>query len=504
MPQYLLGLDNGSTVIKAGLYCPETGEEIASAGVKCDHIPGKPGHYERDMDEIFAANVTVIRNVMDKAGIGGKDVFAVATSGHGNGAHLVDADGRPVGHSIEASDSRAADYVAKFYSDGTFEKVHPLNNQALWPGLSCLLLAWMADNEPERVKKARWYFNVGDFVRFRLTGVAAAETTTMSGTGLVNHVVRGYDKELLGLLGIADFAEKLPPLVASTDMEAKITPEAAALTGLAAGTPVAAGLYDIDAASLACKLLEEGVVTVVAGSWANNLFVSRRMIDNKDLFSGMLYAKPEFFLFLEGSPTGSANLEWFVDRFMAAEAEEARKSGASPYAACDAAIRDIPPEESDIVFTPFLYGYNAVRNSRAMFVGMEGLHRREHLIRAVCEGICFSHRWHIDRIGPISGTKPTAARMAGGGAKSPEWVRMYADVLNLPVQVAKAKELGTLGAAMCAGVAAGVFADFESAADRMAKMKDPVLPNPRLTAVYDKKYANYLRAVEASRVYWPQ
>ncbi len=502
MPKFLLGLDNGGTVIKAGLYDADTGVEVASAGERCEHQPGPPGHYERDMEEIYAANTTVIRAVLKNAGVDGKAVAAVATSGHGNGAHFVDEQGKPAGYSIESSDSRAAEYVGRFLTDGTFEKANDLNNQAMWPALSCLLRRCMVVNDPERMRRVRWYFNIGEYVRLRLTGVPGAEITTMSGTGLINHKIRGYDPVLLDYLGIGAFAEKLPPLMESTQIGGSITAEAAAATGLAAGTPVAAGLYDIDAASLACDAMDEGTITVVAGTWANNLFVSKKLVMNRELFSGMVYAKPGYWFHLEGSPTGSANQEWFVERFLQQEVEEAKRNGTSPYATCNAALRDLSPADSDIVFTPFLYGYNAVRDARGMFIGLQGLHRKEHLIRAVCEGVCFSHRWHVDRIRSFIDKPVTVARMAGGAAKSPEWVQMFADVLNLPMQVSDVKELGTLGAAMCAGVAIGLFKDFEAAAERMTRMKEPIQPNPAAVARYEGKYRNYLRALEASKVYW--
>lgn len=501
MAKYLLGLDNGSTVIKAGLYDADTGNEVGSAGEKCDYKPGKPGIFERDMNEIFAANVKAIRALLDKTGVAGGEILAVATSGHGNGAHLVDSAGEPVGNSIEGADSRAAGLVSRFMADGTFDKAHPLNTQALWPALSCLLLSWLAANEPERLKRSRWFMNVGDYVRFRLTGEPGAEITTMSGTGLINHRIGKYDQALLDILGIGEMYGKLPPLLPSAAIGGKVTAEAAGLTGLVAGTPVAAGLYDIDAASLATGLLEEGAVTAVAGSWANNLFITRELVENKDLFSAMFYANPGYWLMLEGSPTGTANLEWLVERFLAAETAEAHAKGESPYAVCDAAMRATAPGDADIIFLPFLYGANAVPNARAAFFGLDGMHRREHVIRAICEGVCFSHRWHIDRIRTFSKVPIGAVRLAGGGAKSPEWVQMYADVLGVPIEVTTAKELGTMGAAMCAGVATGVFADFVAAAARMVRMRDPVRPEEGAVGAYTEKYERYLRAIDAVRVY---
>lgn len=500
MTKYLMGIDNGSTVIKAGIY-DMNGWEVAVAGSGCDVIVPAPGFYERDMDGIWAANASAIRGAIEKAGIDAKDIAAVSMTGHGNGLHLIDANGMPVHNAIEGMDGRAAVYVEKWMQDGTFERVHPKAMQALWPALTACLLAWMTDNKPQALDKARWILTITDYVRYRLTGVANAEITTLSGSGTLNVVASAYDKELLDMMGISGVYDKLPPIVQSTQICGSVTEKAAKETGLAEGTPVVGGMYDIDSAGIAAGMVDETLWNVIAGTWCNNQFVSSKPLRSKDFFSTTVYSKPGYWLMLEGSPTSASNLEWFVREFLQTEKQLAKASGTSVYDICNDAVARTQPDETDIVFVPFLYGSNAGLKAKSVFVGFSGWHKREHVIRAIYEGICFSHRHHIEKLLAVQ-TPPEAVRIAGGAARSPVWVQMFADVLRMPMEVTAASELGTLGAAMCAGVGVKLFDGFDEAARQMVRVTGRIEPDAGTVDIYERKYKLYQKAIESLAGYW--
>lgn len=500
MAKYLMGIDNGSTAIKAGIYDLE-GHEMAVADSVCDVIVPAPGFYERDMAGIWQANAAAIRSAIEKADIRAADIAAVSMTGHGNGLHLIDADGQPVHNAIEGMDGRAATYVEKWMQDGTFERVHPKAMQSLWPALTACLLAWMTDNKPETLEKARWILTITDYVRYRLTGQAHAEITTLSGGGTLNVATSAYEKEMLGEMGISGIYDKLPPVVQSTNICGRVSAQAARDTGLSEGTAVAGGMYDIDSAGIAAGMVDETIWNVIAGTWCNNQYVSQKPLKNKDFFSTTVYAKPGYWLMLEGSPTSASNLEWFVREFLQAEKLQAKAAGASVYDICNDAVRRTEADETDIVFIPFLYGSNAGRKAKAIFVGLEGWHKREHMIRAIYEGICFSHRHHIEKILAVQ-TPPQAVRIAGGAARSDVWVQMFADVLRMPMEMTAATELGTLGAAMCAGVGAGLFRDFDEAVKRMVHVTGRVAPDEAAANIYARKYIMYKKAIESLGNYW--
>jgi L-xylulokinase len=342
---------------------------------------------------------------------------------------------------------------------------------------------------------------VKDYIRFKLTGLAAAELSDMSATSLFNVHDGCYDDEILEILGLGNYRRLLPDLAGSTDLCGKISAEAAGICGLAEGTPVAGGVFDIDAAALATGVTDERRMNVIAGTWCNNQYVSPVPVVSKDVFMTSIFADKKQWLVLEGSATSASNLEWFVSEFMEEERKAADASGKSVYQICDEAVAATDAGDSEIIFVPFLYGSNASLKAKSVFIGLQGYHKRAHVIRAVFEGIVFSHRSHIEKLMKFR-ELPEAARMAGGAVKSEVWVQMFADILGFPMEITFGKELGCMGAAICAAVGVGEYTNLEHAVESMVKLKKRVEPNPDLKEIYDKKYALYKKAIGVLDNYW--
>ena len=212
-PKYLLGIDNGGTVTKAALY-DTAGTELAVSAVKTEMLFPFPGHTEKDLGELWAANVRVISDVMGKARIEARDIAGVAVTGHGNGLYLVDADGKPVYNGINSADSRADSIVEEWYRDGTFERVFPKTCQSIWAAQPVALLSWFRTHDPAVIERSRWILQCKDYIRLRLTGEVYAEVTDSSGTGLLNVRDVRFDPQLLEGFGLSSMKEKLPPCAA--------------------------------------------------------------------------------------------------------------------------------------------------------------------------------------------------------------------------------------------------------------------------------------------------
>jgi len=499
---YLLGIDIGSTVLKAAVFDLK-GKELAVFGELAENFSPKPGFYERDMDDKWNASLCAITEVIKKANIDGKDIVAVSLTGHGNGAHLLDKDKKPVRRTIEGADSRGLPYLEILEKEGYYEKVHPQNMQVLWPALSLVALRWLKENEPESYQKAKYFLTAIDFIRFKLTGELRAEISTMSGTGLINVKEERVDKDMLKLAGIEEAADMIPPLAGSFDEAGKITKEIADQTGLKEGVPVYAGCYDIDAASLATGSIDEKRICVIVGTWANNQYIGQTPIVAKEFFSTTVFSRPGYYLMLEGSPTSASNLEWFIGEFMAEEVKQTEAEGGSVYDLCNQAVVDVKPEDSDLIYLPFIYGSNLNPLAQGSFIGLQGWQNRKHVIRAIYEGICFSHRYHIGKLLKYL-SPPEAARIAGGGAKSDQWAQMFADVLQMPIEITEASELGALGAAICAAVGSGQFSDVEEAVEAMVKTTKVVNPDETKAEVYTQKFNRYLEAADALDGYWKE
>ncbi|WP_353625759.1 FGGY-family carbohydrate kinase [Bacillus sp. JCM 19041] len=316
MENYVLGIDNGGTITKAALYTLN-GKEVGSSSRKTKMIMPQPYHTERDINELWDANVEVIRSVLQTTQIKADQIIGLSITGHGNGVYLTNKQGEPVYNGIISTDNRAKAYVDEWYQDPRFEReILPKTMQSVWAGQPVALLAWLKEHKPEVIKETDYLFMVKDFVRFKLTGKAFVEVTDLSGTNLLNVRDRCYDKELLRFFGLEEMMSKLPPLKESTDRCGYVTKEAAEATGLREGTPIAGGIFDIAASAIASGLVEEDKLCIVAGTWSINEYISKKPVIDKELFMTSIYCLPDYWLTTEASPTSASNLEWFIDHFM--------------------------------------------------------------------------------------------------------------------------------------------------------------------------------------------
>lgn len=502
MPQYLLGIDNGSTMIKAAVFGTD-GQEVSVASRKGDWLSPQPGWSEADMEVLWQLTAEAVREAIGRSGIDPAQIACVACTGHGNGLYLVDAAGRPVRPAIRGSDTRARAYIDRWLADGVDRAIRPKTMQAIWPAQPNALLAWMRDHEPESLRRAAASLTCKDYLRLRLTGEIWQERTDISGCSLINVGTGDYDPEVLAAFGIADLRHLLPPLKRSEDLCGAVTPAAAAATGLAPGTPVAGGMFDIDACGLASGMVDETQLCMIVGTWGNNQYISRTPVVDDAVFMTTCYAIDGYYLMLEGSATSASNLEWFASEFLQAERAEQERAGGSVFEFCNALVAQTRPEESGVVFLPFLYGCNVSLDGKAAFFGLDGWQTRGHVLRAVYEGIVFSHRWHMERLLQFR-SPPARIRLSGGAARSSVWVQMFADILQTPVEVPAGTELGALGAAISAAVAVGLYPSYEAACAAMVRMARTCPPNVALAEVYQAKYARYQRLLEALSPLWSE
>ncbi len=495
MASYFMGIDNGGTGTKAVVF-DTRGKALGSASRKVPMILPEPGFTERDMEVLWRASAEAVREAMAAAGAGSRDIRGVACTGHGKGLYLWGRDDRPAYNGIVSTDSRAWEYPRKWKEDGTLSRTYAKTCQSILACQPVSLLRWFKEHRPGVIEKTRWVFEVKDYIRFRLTGVARAEATDYSGSGLMNVRDAKFDRALLEEFGIGEVHDLLPPLVYSTEACGSVTREAAAATGLAEGTPVAAGMFDIDACALATDVLDEERFCVIAGTWSINEYPARAPVMDGSIMMNSLFCVPGLYLVEESSPTSAGNYEWFTSLFLEAERAAAKTRGIDLFALAEEMAASVSPDSQQIVFLPYLFGSRDNPRARACFVGLEASHTRAQVIRSVLEGIAFGHKVHVEKL--LAARKPPrAVRLAGGAARSALWARIFADVLELPVEIVDAEELGTLGCAMAAAVAAGEFADLTAAAASMVHVKGRIDPDGAAAAVYRRKFERH-KAVSAA------
>lgn len=502
--KYYLGLDNGGTMTKAALY-DKQGKEIAVSSMATEMIEPAPGFVERDMNEMWEANCKVISGVIKKSGISPEDIGGVAVCGHGKGLYLWGKDEKPVRNGIISTDNRAWQYAFEWKKNGVEQKSSALACQHIMSCQPIALLAWLKDHEPECLENLQWIFEAKDYIRYRLTGEAKAELGDYSGANLINLHTQSYDGELLKLFGLEKYAEALPPLCRAAEICGYITEEAALQTGLKAGTPVAGGLFDIDACMLAADVLTEEKVCMIAGTWSVALYLSKTPVTDRALIEHIrntVFVLPEYYLREVGSPTSAGNSEWFLRELLPEVASECRKNGTSIYDITNEWVREVPVKELCPVFIPFLFGSNMHPNARGSFVGINSFHTRKHLMRSVYEGIAFSHKIDLERLLKSYPGRPEVIRLTGGITRSEVWTQMFADVMNIPIEIADANETGTLGCAIVAAAASGEYESVAEAAGQMSRISKKIYPNPENVKLYSEKYALYIKTLEALDDVW--
>ena len=489
--RYLMGLDNGGTFSKAAIF-REDGVQIAAKSAAVSLFTPAPGFRERDLEELWQANAAVMKGAIEASGISPEKIAAVSFSGHGKGLYLIDREGRPLGRGILSTDSRADEVVARWEREGIAEKARRYTCQ---PASACqptALLAWLKEHEPETYAQIGCVFSVNDYIRYRLTGQAYSEYTIASGGGFVDFGQKGYTDELLDLYGLSEMKDCLPPLKYSAEQAGTVAAESSDVTGLVPGTPVAAGMFDIDACGIASGLATPADLCLIAGTWSINEYIADAPVAGEETTRNSFFCEPGKFLVEESSPTSAGNLQWFIRTQLEAEGQQAKKDGTSIYDLTNRWVSDIKPEENGVVYLPFLNGSSTENRASGVFFGLSESTTKKEMTAAVYEGVVFSHRRHVDRL-LLHRSRPQKVRLSGGAANSAVWTQLFADVLQLPVESVVGKELGALGAAMSAGVAAGIYPDLATAAERVISTAAFVQPRPQMQDIYEKKYQLYCR-----------
>lgn len=497
--RYYLGIDNGGTSTKAAIY-DMSGKEIGIASTETKVIIERPGYVERDLDEMREANLRVIRDVLLDNNIKGQDIAGIACCGHGKGLYLVDKEGKSFRNGIVSTDNRAWEYVEEWKKNGTAEAVFKKTFQQILSCQPVALLAWLKEHEPETMANIGWIFECKDYVRYILTGEAYGELTDYSGANLVNLTTKAYDQSLLELFGLESIREQLPPLRNSLDQCGSITHEVAEATGLKSGTPVFAGMFDIDACAIAVDAAKEDKICMIAGTWSINEYIRSQPVTDSSIAMNSIFCIPEYYLIEESSPTSAVNNEWFIKTFLS----DLNIEHENIYETVNQWVASIPIEEFCPIFLPFLMASNVHPNGKGSFVGMTTYHNRKHMVKSVYEGIAFSHRYHLEKLLQSRDKAVTSIRLAGGVAKSKEWVKIFADVMKFPIEVVNIGETGTLGCAMNVAVGLGDYKDYQEAATHMISVVTAVEPNKYRSDIYDKRYAGYISLIESLDGFWSE
>ncbi|MBW7644129.1 xylulokinase [Geobacillus thermoleovorans] len=490
----VIGVDIGTTSTKAVVF-DEQGRVLASHAIDYPIIQPHPGFAEQDPEELFAAVIQVVGAVIVRYGIHPKQVKAMGLSAAMHSIMALDGSGRPLTRLIIWADNRSVAQAERLLKEQNGLDIYRRTGTPIHPMSPLPKLLWLKEKQPDVFRQARWFVSVKDYVLYRLYGDYIADHSLASATGLFRLDTLDWDEGVLSFLGIS--REQLPRLVPAIHILQGMKKEWADKMGVSADVPVVIGASDGVLANVGVGAVLPGEAAITIGtSGAVRTIATKPTTDEKG--RTFCYALTPGY-WVVGGPTnnGGILLRWLRDEFGAQEREVAKKLGMDPYDLLTKYAERVPPGSEGLVFLPFLSGERAPywnANARGTFFGLGLHHRREHLIRAVMEGVCFSILSVAlairDATGPMS-----EIRVSGGFAKSPFWRQMLADMLGKPLIVPQTHEASALGAAAVALHALGELPSLEMVKPWIGTMARHE-PNEAHTLIYAELFDLYARLYE--------
>ena len=484
---HVIGIDVGSQSVKA-LLTDESGAVLATASAPLTMAHPHDGWAEQEPASWEGAIAASVRAACEQAGVPGADIRMLGLACQVDGLVALGDDLSPLRPAIIWLDRRAGRQTDALAAAAGAESLTARTGLQPDSSHTAPKAMWLRDEEPEHYRAARWLAPVGGHLTGWLTGEVVQDHANASSTLVYDVHTRAWNDELIGHAGLD--ADRLPPIRASHEVAGSLRPEAAEAMGLSTACEVVVGTGDEHAAALGAGALGPGIVVDVTGT-AEPVAVpaDTAVIDDEGLVETHAHAADGVLLVENPGFVSGGSTRWL--------AETQRISQAEVFAlAAEAA-----PGAAGVLFVPALSGSMAPRwndRMRGAFAGLAMNHGGEHLARAVLEGCTYALRDIVDRFGAL-GIGGDEIRVVGGGARSPLWLQIKADVTGFPVRPGEGDAATSAGAAMLAGVAAGNFADLEAAAEATVRLADePVLPDPATADLYADAYGRYRRLFDAT------
>jgi xylulokinase len=484
----LLGLDVGTTAIKALLFDPAQGCTAAIAQVPTIvKYPGE-GRSEFDPGQLWSGVSAAVRQVL--TGREAAEVAGVAVASMGEVGVPLDGVGEACYPAITWFDRRTEEFLPWWEQEIGVERTYQITGQVLHHMYGALKLQWLRRHEPEVWARVRRWLSVEDYITWRLAGVAATDHSVAGRTLLFDQERATWSEDLLAATGVP--RSLMPEAVASGAVVGTVTATAAAATGLVAGTPVVAGGHDHLVGALAAGAARPGVLLDSAGTAEGILLTVKDYAPTATLFqagfSTYRHVVPGHFVVVAGQHGAGGLITWLIDRLYGGD------GGSRPYAQALADAEAVPVGAGGLFCLPHLRGSRVPERdlrSRAAFVGLVDGHGRGHLLRAALESLGYWLKESIDVLRDATCIDVQELVVIGGATRSPFWMQIKADCTGLPLAIPQLPEAVALGAALLAGVGAGIYADAPAAAAAVQRPTLTIEPNPAAVAQYVRARAVY-------------
>ena len=487
---YWIGLDIGTGGSRALLVDGQGVVRHAYTAAHEEMRMARPLWAEQDPDDWWRAAQEAIRGVLKIANAPGDAIRGIGLSGQMHGLVLLDDQDRVIRSALIWCDQRSQQQVDNINEHVGRDKVLKLTANPVLTGFTLPKLLWVRDNEPANFVRIRKILLPKDYVRFKLTGERATDVSDASGTSLFDVVRRAWSKEMAAILSLDSGI--LPKLYESNEITGEVTNEAAIRTGLRAGTPVIGGGGDQAASALGNGIVETGAVSCTVGtSGVVFAYLDEPVYDVQGRVHTFCHAIPDKWHVMGVTQGAGLSLQWFRNRL----------APGVEYDGLTAEAITSSRGSQGLFWLPYLMGERTPHLdalARGAWIGLTAKHQRADLIRALLEGVCYSQRDCLEIIRDL-GAPIGKVRLSGGGAKSPFWHQLFADVFGVSVVTLQTQEGSAYGAALLALVGTGEYKSAREACKAVIKETDSRQPDSEARMFYERAYSIYQSLYPALR-----
>src|SRR5690348_643663 len=492
---HVLGIDVGTSGTRA-IIMDQGGRLVSSA--TADHQPfatPQIGWAEQQPEDWWHATCAAVRKALASANLTGKDIVCVGFSGQMHGAVLLDEKGGVVRPALIWCDVRTEKQCRDLSRALGLQRLIQLTCNPALPNFTLTKILWVRENEPDNWSRVHHVLLPKDYVRFRLTGERATDMADASGTLLLDVAHRRWSKEMLDAAALEE--SLLPSVHESPDICAKVSAGGAAECGLAAGTPVVAGAGDQAAGAVGMGIVSPGTVSATIGT-SGVVFAAtdRSALDSRGRVHTFCHGIAGRWHVMGVTQAAGLSLRWFRDTLTVNST-----GAAESYDHLTAEPANVPPGSDGLLWTPYIMAERTPPldgSARRALVGLTASHTRGHIVRAILEGVAFSLRDTFTLFQEMN-VPVSSIRLGGGGARSPLWRQIQADVYGHSVEIVEAEEGAAYGAALLAAVGAGVWPTVDAACAAAVHVALRIDPQPPAVATLRASYAAFRRVYPATR-----
>lgn len=471
-----IGVDLGTSAVKLLLMDSE-GEIQNIVSKEYPLYFPHPGWSEQKPEDWFTQSMEGIKELT--GGCDKSEVAGISFGGQMHGLVALDKDDKVIRPAILWNDGRTGEETDYLNQAVGKDRLSEYTANIAFAGFTVPKILWMKKHEPENFEKICKIMLPKDYLAYCLSGSFCTDVSDASGMLLMDVKNRCWSDEMLKICGIAK--EQLPRLYESYEVVGNLKPEIAEELGLSADVKVIAGAGDNAAAAVGTGTVGDGMCNISLGT-SGTIFISSKTfgVDQNNALHSFAHADGHYHLMGCMLSAASCNKWWNEDilktKDFAAEQANITKLG-----------------ENQVFYLPYLMGERSPHNNpdaRAMFIGMSMDTTREDMTQAVLEGVTFGLRDSLE-VAKSLGIKIERTKICGGGAKSPLWKKILANIMNLKVDVIESEEGPALGGAMLAAVGCGEYPDVKTIAEKVVKVVDTVEPEPELVAKYEERYQKF-------------